>query len=99
MSKVLERKLTAESRGEAADADKIVGLVNQAINKTRELARGLLPIAADHHGLASALGQIASDVEDLFGISCRLDCRDPVWPADTQAATHLCYIAREAVNN
>ena len=45
MSKVLEQKLAEKSLPEAADAAKIVILVNEAIHKTWELARGLLPVA------------------------------------------------------
>ncbi len=40
MSKVLEQKLADKSVAEAADARKIVRLVNEAIHKTRELSRG-----------------------------------------------------------
>ena len=40
MSKVLEQKLADKSDAEAADASKIVRLVNEAIHKTRELSRG-----------------------------------------------------------
>lgn len=99
MSKVLEQKLVDRALPEAADASKILMLVKEAINKTRELARGLLPIVSDAHGLMSALKQIATDVEDLFGLCCRFDCAEPVLMSDVSAATHLCHIAREAVNN
>ena len=44
MSKVLEQKLADKSLPEAAAAAKIVKLVNEAIHKTRELSRGLLPV-------------------------------------------------------
>ena len=40
--------------------------MNEAINKTRELARGLLSVVSEEYGLTSALRQIAMDVEDLF---------------------------------
>src|ERR1700678_2680630 len=40
MSKVLESKLHEKSLPESCDAEKIVKLVNEAINKTRELSRG-----------------------------------------------------------
>jgi PAS domain S-box-containing protein len=99
MSKVQEQKLVEKSLPEASDAAKIVSLVNEAIHKTRELARGLLPVVSDAHGLMSALHQWASEVEDLFGISCRFQCFTPVLIHDDAAATHLYYIAREAVNN
>lgn len=99
MSKVQEQKLLDKSLPEAGDAAKIVKLVNEAINKTRELARGLLPVVSDAQGLMSALQQWAGEVEDLFGISCRFLCFQPVLIHDDTVATHLYYIAREAVNN
>ncbi len=99
MSKVQEQKLMEKSMPEADDAAKIVKLVNEAIHKTRELARGLLPVVSDAQGLMSALQQWASEVEDLFGISCRFQCFAPVLIHDDTMATHLYYIAREAVNN
>jgi signal transduction histidine kinase len=76
-----------------------VNLVNEAINKTRELARGLLPVVSDAQGLMSALRQWAGEVEDLFAVSCRFQCFTPVLIHDDTVATHLYYVAREAVNN
>jgi PAS domain S-box-containing protein len=99
MSKVQEQKLMEKSMPEAGDAAKIVKLVNEAIYKTRELARGLLPVVSDAQGLMSALQQWASEVEDLFGVSCRFQCFAPVLIHDDTVATHLYYVAREAVNN
>ncbi len=74
-------------------------LVNEAINTTRELARGLLPIVSDRFGLIAALKQIAADTGDLFRIACRFECPTPIELADVAAATQLCRLAREAVNN
>lgn len=99
MSKVQEQKLIEKDLPEAADAGKIVNLVNEAIHKTRELARGLLPVVSEAEGLMSALHQWAGEVEDLFTVSCRFQCFTPVLIHDDIAATHLYYIAREAVNN
>jgi PAS domain S-box-containing protein len=99
MSKVQEQKLMEKNLPEAGDAAKIVKLVNEAINKTRELARGLLPVVSDAQGLMSALQQWAGEVEDLFAVSCRFQCLTPVLIHDDTVATHLYYVAREAVNN
>ena len=55
MAKVHEAKLAEKEISHAADAAKIVKLVNEAIHKTRELARGLLPVVSDAQGLMSAL--------------------------------------------
>ena len=99
MSKVLQQKLFEKGLSEASDAEKIVGLVNEAINKTRELSRGLLPVVSQAHGLMTALKQWAGEVEDLFHISCRFHCDEAVPISDVNKATHLYHIAQEAVNN
>ncbi|MFZ0038910.1 MAG: PAS domain S-box protein [Candidatus Acidiferrales bacterium] len=99
MSKVLQQKLAESALPESADADKILKLVNAAVSKSRELARGLIPVMSDSHGLMSGLKQLASEVEDLFKISCRFDCDDQVLIGDVNVATHLYHIAQEAVNN
>jgi PAS domain S-box-containing protein len=99
MSKVQEQKLMEKNLPEASDAAKIVNLVNQAIHKTRELARGLLPVVSEAQGLMSALRQWAGEVEDLFAVNCCFQCVAPVLIHDDTVATHLFYIAQEAVNN
>ena len=99
MAKVHEAKLADKGMTDAADAAKIVKLVNEAIHKTRELARGLLPVVSDAQGLMSALQLWAGEVEDLFGISCRFECETAVLIHDDAMATHLYHIAQEAVNN
>jgi PAS domain S-box-containing protein len=99
MSKVLEEKLSEVSIPESRDAAKIVQLVNDAIRKTKELSRGLLPVVSEAHGLMSALKQRAGELEDLFQIRCHFDCEEPVLIGDINVATHLYHIAQEAVNN
>jgi PAS domain S-box-containing protein len=99
MSKVLQQKLEDQALPEAAEAKKIVTLVNQAIEKTRELSRGLLPVLSDADGLMSALKRFAGEVEDLFSVSCSYICPRPVLLGDVVVATHLFFIAQEAVNN
>jgi PAS domain S-box-containing protein len=99
MTKVQEQKLMEKGMPEADDATKIVNLVNEAIHKTRELARGLLPVVSDAQGLMSALEQWAGEVEDLFTVTCSFQCFSPVLIHDDTVATHLYYIVREAVNN
>jgi PAS domain S-box-containing protein len=99
MSKVQEQKLAEKGLAEAAEAARIVKLVNEAINKTRELAHGLLPVFSDAHGLMSALQRWSAEVEDLFNISCSLRIDQPVLIHDANMSTHLYRIAQEAVNN
>jgi PAS domain S-box-containing protein len=99
MSKVQEQKLADKGLAEAVEATRIVRLVNEAINKTRELAHGLLPVVSDAQGLMSALRRWATEVEDLFGISCSFRVDKPVLIHDSNMSTHLYRITQEAVNN
>jgi PAS domain S-box-containing protein len=99
MTKAHETRLAEQNRPEAQDAAKIVKLVNEAIHKTRVLARGLLPVVSDSQGLMSALQVWAAEVEDLFGVTCRFECESPVLVYDNAMATHLYHIAQEAANN
>ena len=99
MAKVHEEKVARTNAADAADAAKIVRLVNEAVHKTRELARGLFPVMSDAQGLMSALQFWAHEVEDIFGVECTFECETPVLVHDNAAATHLYRIAQEAVNN
>src|SRR5579862_3079162 len=99
MTKVQEQRLAERQIPEAADAAKIVQLVNDAILKTRELSRGLLPVVSEAHGLMSALRLHASEIEDLFGVVCRFQCEETVLIHDAPMATHLYHIAPEAAKN
>ena len=98
MSKVLEQKLREKSLPEAVEAAQ-VALVNQAVDRTRELSRGLLPVLSDARGLMSALERLALEVEDLFQVGCHFECEPPVLIRESDIATHLYHIAQEAVNN
>ena len=99
MTKVQEQKLKEQRLPFASDAAKIVKLVNEAINKTRQLAKGLSPVVSESHGLMSALEQLSAEVEDVFGVSCQLRCESPVLIHDVSVATHLYHISQEAVSN
>jgi PAS domain S-box-containing protein len=100
MGKVLEDRLREASIAEASEAAKIVKLVNEAIKITRELARGLLPVVSEDHTLRSALAHHAGEVSELFQVSCRFECHDPVVLIyDGALADHVHRLAQEAVTN
>ena len=99
MSKVLAQKLRDRQSPEAAEAARIVELVNEAIYRTRELSRGLLPVLLESRGLMNALERLAVEVEDLFQVECGFECDNPVLIRESATATHLYHIAQEAVNN
>ncbi len=99
LSSVLKANLEESGSSHALMADKIMALIGQAIGKTRGLARGLCPVHMVAHGLETALQDMADHTASVSGIACRFDCENAVALKDNTAATHLFYIAQEAVNN
>lgn len=99
MMKVLEQKLTDKLPNEATDAEEIKKLVNQAMDQTRGLAKGLHPVDLDAGSLSAALQELASTTERMFGIQCDLQCDEFIPIDDAETATHLYRITQEAITN
>ena len=99
LCKVLKRKLVEKGVNEVALAEKIRSLTQEAIGKTRSLARGLCPVNLATHGLKSSIEDLVHNVTDLFGVTCNFQCNCPVVFHDNATATHLYYITHEAVHN
>ncbi len=99
MSKVLERKTATQQPIRSEDVLEIVELIDQAITLTRGFARGLNPVRLEADGLMMALIELASNVEKLFGVTCRFECEKPVLLGDNAVASHVYRIAQEALNN
>jgi len=99
MSQVLEQKLAAKSKKEAARAAEISRHVRDAIGHTRLLARGLSPVTLESEGLMSALAELAANTGKMFPVACVFECDSPVLMYDHAAATQLYRIAQQAVSN
>jgi PAS domain S-box-containing protein len=97
LTAVLEANLQKKSKEDSILAGKIEKLIEEATGKARSLARGLCPVHLVSHGLQSALREIAANTEDMSGLVCSFS--GDVDIDDNAVATHLYYIAHEAVNN
>ncbi len=99
---VLGQKLADRSLPEAAEADRLVGLIQEAIELTRTLARNLHPVEIKAGRLADNFQELAAGASDRFKISCQFECH-PAAPLpgvnDVNVATHLYRIAQEAITN
>jgi signal transduction histidine kinase len=96
---VLEEKLTTRGLPEAADANKVIELVEEGIALSRKLAKGLHPVEMEADGLMQALEELAAISSDLFKVSCRFECDSPVLIRDTATSGHLYRITQEAISN
>lgn len=96
---VLSGKLAEASLPQAKDADQGAELVEQAIELTRNLAKGLFPLELEGEGLASALLELSRTTMQRHRVTCELRCDPLVQVSDSNVGTHLYRIAQEAVTN
>lgn len=99
MTATLADQLEEKGLPESVQTERISGLLNDAIARTRGVARGLFPVRLEEHGLVLSLKELAVNSSELFKISCRFTCVDPPPEVGREAALHLYYIALEAVAN
>lgn len=95
----LEEQLKGKGASEAKDLARVNQALDEALQTTRHVARGLQPVHAVPEGLMVALREHAGRVRKLYGIKCRFDCPVPVEVNEPSVASHLFRIAQEAVNN
>jgi PAS domain S-box-containing protein len=96
---ILADQLQEKHFPEASEAERIGGLVNDAITQTRGVARGLFPVHLEESGLVLALEDLAANATNLFKIKCDVFYDEPAPVLENAAAVHLYYIAQEAVLN
>ncbi|HEX2492173.1 MAG TPA: PAS domain S-box protein [Steroidobacter sp.] len=93
-------RLTAEYPSILPDVEGIMRLVNNAIESTRALARGLSPVNLERGRLQDALEGLAMHASEIYGVRVLCTYRgvaaDPLNP---ELANHLYRIAQEAVRN
>jgi signal transduction histidine kinase len=95
----LGEKLAAKSLPETAEAGRVVELVEEAIELTRSLSRGLHPIEVQTGRLADNFQQLAANASERFKVACQFECLQAVPMHDVNVATQLYRIAQEAVTN
>ncbi len=93
-------QLNKEQSDARLDVEDIIGLVNNAIENTRTLARGLSPVSAERGGLMAALRALAARASERYGVHVEFkDLTSRVLPVNDVYATHLYRIAQEALTN
>jgi two-component system sensor kinase FixL len=95
----LKEKMDGQSGKGIQDIENIESLVSNAIVQTRNLSRMLSPVEMEKNGLRLALDDMAAATEKVYHVSCKVYQNGNFFISENQAATHLFYIAREAVTN
>lgn len=99
-AQVLRAKLAAKLSDEATEAGKLVELIEEGIDLTRSLARGLFSPDLEQGGLAVALEGLAHNTQERTGIHCEFyHDENQTEAADAAVLTQFYRIAQEAVAN
>ncbi len=73
--------------------------LSDASKNVRDLSHGIMPVHIDPEGLRSSLAQLAYSTNEVKGINCRFECREPVAVENATTATNLYRIAQESLKN
>lgn len=99
LMRVLSEKLSGGDNNTSELSLNIAQYIEEAITKSRNLARGLCPVHLVSNGLFPALQEMAERAENNSGISCNIAGEEGITINNTIIATHLYYIVTEAVTN
>ncbi|WP_020587930.1 cache domain-containing protein [Desulfobacter curvatus] len=99
LTAVIRDDLKSRNDPTAELARKMGVLMEDAVEKTRQLARGLCPVHLVSRGFQSALEEIADQFAYYPGIRFECHMDEEVDILEDSCAIHLYRIAREAVNN
>ena len=98
-AELLSEHLHARRDAGAEEARTIVRLIEEGIAKTRHIARGLLLSAIEPGQLPVELEELAATVSREQRVPCSFTDDGTARAIDTATASHLFYIAREAIHN
>ncbi len=99
MQKSLFKKLDKEASAYLEEVKEIRFLIQEAMGKASRISRGLCPTQIADRELGLALTELCRDMEEIYGISCRLEGPGQAVHLDERRAVHIYYIAREAACN
>jgi signal transduction histidine kinase len=93
-------QLRKEGSAACLDVEDVISLVNNAIDSTRSLARGLSPVSGEQGGLLPALQSLAARASERYRVRVEFDTNlDEPLRLNEAAATHLYRIVQEALTN
>ncbi|HEV2696072.1 MAG TPA: ATP-binding protein [Verrucomicrobiae bacterium] len=92
-------KLAGKSLPESADVNRVVELIEEAIEMTRTLSRSLSPVEWQPGRMAVNFQELAANASAMFNVQCRFECHEAGPMPEVEVASHLYHIAEEAIVN
>jgi signal transduction histidine kinase len=99
LGRVLHQRLATRLPHEAGAAAQVVDLVEQAVRRARDIARGLQPLQLATDGIVPALQDLTANIERMFRIRCHFAADAPVTIDDPACPIQLYRITQEAISN
>jgi len=95
----LHQKLKASDEESARVAQEMSATARDALERVRELSRGLFPQDIDGAEFVEALRRLASATQSLHTIPCVVECDTAITISSSRVATQLYRIAQESITN
>jgi signal transduction histidine kinase len=95
----LDRRVRGLDKESARIARHIVSTTQEALERVRQLAKGLFQADIADHGFLEALRELASTTMSMHKVQCVVECDTEGINPSGRAATQLYRIAQEAVTN
>jgi signal transduction histidine kinase len=92
-------KLKADNHPEADEVKDIQTFLEQSMSFTRDMIRGLTPIALDQQSLDEALHEFAVNIQKMFDVTCNVEINCRMEIRGSMVKTNIYRIVQEAVNN
>ena len=99
LSESLARKLNANALPGADEVEEIAGMIKEADEMARSIARNMVQVEIEKKGLVVAIKDLCLKTQKMTGISCKLTADDEVEIENHTMALHMYRIVQEAVNN
>lgn len=99
LAKSLHGRLITQKSPETETAAELAQGIPQTLAQLQGIVKDLVPSDIGPDTLLPALHNLAANVEERSGVSCRVECRDGSSLEDDDTAIHIYRIAQEAINN
>ncbi len=96
---ILRLRLAGIDEALENEMTEVLSMVKDSISRTRDLARDLSPVDISAGGIVMAMEALRRKIEEARGVNVLLDMDEDLAVSDELVASHLYYIAREAVDN
>ena len=99
MAEGLEQRLADKASDEAVHAASISAAASNALARTRAIVRGVLPYGVESDGLLGGLLGLASSMENLYGVKCRIENDGEMNHIGAEIQTQIYRVVQEAATN